>query len=128
GVAPRTITFSDAPSGLYSKIILLADANFIDYAYEIHGTVKVSGDTHPYKIHDRTPIGVSLDTSAMLDQGKATSVTIRLDMAKAFEGLDFTKLTNDNGTLELDTFDNQMSDFRNRMMSVVFDSPKEGTS
>jgi hypothetical protein len=126
GVVPPTITFTDAPSGLYSKVILLADANFIDYAYEIHGTVKVSGDTHPYKVHDRTPIGVSIDTSAMLDPGKGTSITIRLDMAKAFEGLDFTKLTNDSGTLVLDTFDDQMNDFRGRMVSNVFDAPKEG--
>jgi hypothetical protein len=126
GVTPPTITFTDAPSGLYSKVVLLADANFIDYAYEIHGTVKLNGNTMPYKIHDRSPIGVSLDTSAMLDPGKGTSITVRLDMAKAFEGLDFTKLTNDSGTLELDTFDDQMSDFRGRMVSDVFDAPHEG--
>jgi hypothetical protein len=122
---PPTIVFATAPTGLYSKVVLLADANFIDYAYEIYGTVKVNGETHPYKIHDRTPIGVSLDTSAMLDPGKSAGITIRLDMAKAFEGLDFTMLHDDNGTLELDTFDNQMSDFRNRMLSNVFDAPRE---
>jgi len=123
GAQPPALVFMDAPSGLYSKVVLLADANFIDYAYEIYGTVKVSGDTHQFKIHDRTPIGVSLDTSTMLEPGKGASIQIRLDVEQAIAPLDFTKLTNDNGVLELDTFDDQMSDFRNHMLSDVFTAP-----
>ena len=118
---PPALTFADAPTGLYSKIALLADGNLIDYSYEIYGTVVVSGETHQYKIHDRSPVGITLDTSLMLEPGGGATVNVRLDIEQALHDLDFSMLTNDAGVLELDTFDNQMGDFRTRMMSQVFD-------
>ena len=120
GMKPATIVFADAPSGLYSKVALLADGNLIDYSYEIYGTVKVADVVHPYKIHDRSPLGVAIDANVTLDPGKGATLGIRIELQPAFSGLDFTKLTNDNGTLELDTFDDQMGDFRSKMMSSGF--------
>ena len=120
GMKPATIVFADAPSGLYSKVALLADGNLIDYSYEIYGNVKVNDVTHPYKIHDRSPLGVAIDANVTLDPGKSAVLGIRVELQPAFDTLDFSSLSNDNGTLELDTFDNQMSDFRSKMMSSGF--------
>src|SRR5664279_1045660 len=61
---PSPVTFADAPSGLYSHVILVADGNLINYSYELAGTTKLDGNTMPYQIHDRTPLAISLDTSA----------------------------------------------------------------
>ena len=121
GHQPPLLTFADAPTGVYSKIAVLADGNLINYSYEIYGTVKVAGETHNYKIHDRSPVGISLDTSVQLEPGDGAQIDVELDMAQAFDGLDWTMLSNDNGTLELDTFDDQMGDFRSRMATHVFD-------
>lgn len=120
GAKPNPVAFADAPTGLYSHVILLADGNLIKYSYELSGTTKLDGNIMPYQIHDRSPLAISLDTSAMLEPNAAASlgVTIRID--QALQSLDFHKLSNNNGTLVLDTFDGAMSDFRNKMMDSVF--------
>ncbi len=120
GTTPASIVFGDAPPGLYSHVILLADGNLTDYSYELAGTARVNGNVMPYKIHDRSPIGVSLETSTMLDPGHGTSLGIVVNIDQALQSLDFTELSNNNGTLVLDTFDDPMTDFRKKMVSSVF--------
>src|SRR4051812_28165127 len=37
---PEPIRFGDAPSGLYSHVLMLVEGNITDYSYEITGTAK----------------------------------------------------------------------------------------
>jgi hypothetical protein len=120
GMTPATETFADAPSGLYSHIVFLADGNLVDYSYEIEGTAKVDGNITNFKIHDRSPLPVSLDTSTTLEPNQATSLAIVVRVDQALTSLDWSKLNNQNGTLTLDTFDDAMSDFRGKMVNSVF--------
>ncbi|MEO8840969.1 MAG: hypothetical protein ABI591_02565 [Kofleriaceae bacterium] len=120
GATPSPVAFGDAPPGLYSHVILLADGNLINYSYELAGTTKLDGVSMPYQIHDRSPLAISLDTSAMLDPNETASLAITIRIDQALQSLDFHKLSNQNGTLVLDTFDNAMSDFRDDMMNSVF--------
>jgi hypothetical protein len=122
GMKPNVVSFADAPTGLYSRVGFLVDGNVIDYSYEVSGTTKLDGNMMSYQIHDRTPLVIGLDTSATLepDQAASLSITIRID--QALQSLDFHKLSNNNGTLVLDTFDDAMGDFRDKMMSSVFEA------
>jgi hypothetical protein len=119
GMKPSSVSFPDAPTGLYSKVILLADG-IVDYSYELAGTTKLDGNSLPYRIHDRSPLAISLDTSAMLEPNQTASLEITIRIDQALQSLDFHKLSNQNGTLVLDTFDDAMGDFRDKMLSSVF--------
>jgi len=119
GAKPNPVSFADAPTGLYSKVILLADG-IVDYSYELAGTTKLDGNIMPYQIHDRSPLAISLDTSVMLEPNQTASLGITIRIDQALQSLDFSKLSNQSGTLVLDTFDSAMTDFRNKMMSSVF--------
>jgi hypothetical protein len=122
GAKPNAVSFADAPAGLYSRVIMvIADSsNLLNYSYELSGTTKLDGNVMPYQIHDRTPLPISMETSVTLEPNQAASlgVTIRID--QALQSLDFHKLSNNNGTLVLDTFDDAMGDFREKMTSSVF--------
>jgi hypothetical protein len=122
GMKPDAVSFADAPTGLYSRVVLVADGNLIAYSYELAGMTKLDGNPMPFQIHDRTPLAISLDTSATLepDQTASLGITIRID--QALQSLDFHKLSNQSGTLVLDTFDDAMGDFRDKMMSSVFEA------
>jgi hypothetical protein len=118
---PNPVSFADAPTGLYSKVILLADG-IITYSYELAGTTKLDGNIMPFQIHDRLPLAISVDTSVMLEPNQTASLGITIRIDQALQSLDFSKLSNQSGTLVLDTFDDAMSDFRNKMMSSVFEA------
>jgi hypothetical protein len=120
GMTPAPETFAMAPSGLYSHLVFLADGNLVDYSYEIEGTAKVDGNVTNFKIHDRSPLPVSLDTSTTLEPNQATSLAIVVRVDQALTSLDWSKLNNQGGTLTLDTFDDAMSDFRGKMVNSVF--------
>jgi hypothetical protein len=120
GMAPAALTFANAPTGLYSHLVFLADGNLVDYSYEIEGTAKVDGNVTNFKIHDRSPVPVSLDTSTMLEPNQVSSLGIDVRVDHALSSLDWSKLNNQGGTLVLDTFDDAMSDFRGKMVNSVF--------
>ena len=127
GVTPESVGFAHAPTGLYSRIILLADGNLADYSYEIGGSVNLDNVATPFVIHDRSPLAISLDTSATLDPGQATALTITVRIDQALQALDFHQLAHtSDGGLALDTFDNAMRDFREKMMTNVFESDDTG--
>ncbi len=127
GVTPDAVGFADAPTGLYSRIILLADGNLADYSWEIGGSVKLDNVATAFAIHDRSPLAISLDTSATLDPGQATALTVTVRIDQALQSLDFHQLAHTgDGGLALDTFDDAMSDFREKMMTNVFESHESG--
>jgi hypothetical protein len=120
GAMPPAVVFTDAPSGLYSRVIFLADGNLVDYSYVIAGTAKVDDVTKPFLIHDRSPLAISLDTSAMLEPGHGATLGMSIRLDGALQSVDFHQFSDESGTLELDTFDSAMTDFRDKMQNDVF--------
>lgn len=113
---PPDITFADAPTGLYSDVALDADGHLIDDSYSITGNVVIAGVSHAFKVHDRDILDVTMSTSAMLDPGGQVRLPISIALDQALGVVDFTSLDTDNGVLDLDTFDPQMSAFRSKLM------------
>ena len=126
GMKPAPVSFADAPTGLYSRVIILADGNLVNYSYELAGMAKVDGNTMPFQIHDRSPLAIALNADAMLEPNQDVSLDITIRIDQALQSLDFHKLSNNGGTLVLDTFDDAMSDFREKMMNGVFDETDHG--
>ncbi|CAN5415149.1 hypothetical protein BH11MYX1_BH11MYX1_23800 [soil metagenome] len=122
GMVPAVVSFSDAPTGLYSRVILHAESNLGAYTYEIAGTVKLDNVVTPFTIHDRSPLAVNFETSAPLDPGASASLLVHVRIARALQSLDFHQLTRVDNVLVLDTLDNAMHDFHDQMMSNVFES------
>ena len=123
---PATVSFGDAPTGVYSRVILLADGNLVAYSYEIAGIVKLDNVPTAFKIHDRSSLAISLDTSTTLDPGKSAGITVKARIDQALQSLDFRQLAHVDGALVLDTNDSAMSNFRNKMMTDVFESHDDG--
>jgi hypothetical protein len=114
GHTPDALHFSDAPSGIYSNLSAEIDALFIDYAYEVKGSVMVGGTQHDFYVHDRDRFDVSIDSlNVQLEAGGTADVTLSVDFTQALKSVDYTKLSGD--PLDLDTGDDQADDFRDKL-------------
>lgn len=126
---PDPIVFSDAPTGLYSKVTVQADGHLVDYSYEIDGKVEVNGSTQDFVIHDRDALTANIAISTTLDPGGQAQIPIRVRLDDALGVIDFSQLSYDDGHLELDTFDSQMQAFRDKLAtSFVLDDSSGGGS
>ncbi|HEY1818007.1 MAG TPA: hypothetical protein VGG74_36945 [Kofleriaceae bacterium] len=125
GQTPPPTVFSDAPSGIYSKVVFHADGQLVDYSWEIDGTVALADGTHSFAIHDLMDLSVSIETSATLAPGGTAVLGVTFQMDQVFDGLDFTALDNDDGLLVLDTDDTAMTDFRTNLQQSIVPSPLE---
>ena len=125
GQTPQPTMFSDAPSGLYSKVVIHADGELVDYSWEIDGTVGLDGISQAFAIHDLTAMSINIDSSAMLDPGGSAMLGVTFQMDQVFDGLDFTALDNDDGLLVLDTDDCAMTAFRTNLQQSIV--PRRGS-
>jgi hypothetical protein len=124
GGNPPTIGFASAPSGLYSQVTLDIDAPLVDTCYEIFGTTKISGVTEMFHIHDRNALNVDIKNYTLtLAPGGTVTAAIRLDLRAAIGSIDFSVLGVDNGYRDMDTFDPQMDDFREKIQSSFKKGP-----
>jgi hypothetical protein len=118
--SPPAAMFSDAPSGLYSKVVFHADGQLIQYSWEIDGTAEVDGNTLPFAIHDMMALSADIDYSgATLEPGGNVVLGVTFEMTQPFNGLDMSKLNDVNGTLVLDTNDAEMPNFRTRLQQAI---------
>ena len=122
---PETINFDNAPSGLYSRVSLVADGHIVQDSYKITGHVNYGSNSDDFEIHDRNPLNVSLNISDMLQPGKSLTVKLELDLAAALQSVDYSMLQKDDGKLDLDTSDPQMPAFRTKLVQSF---KVEGTS
>jgi hypothetical protein len=123
GVKPNRITFADAPTGLYSRVSIQADGHIINDSYQIKGTVMLGVTTYDFEIHDRNALNVSLAIDQMLQPGQSTTVKLQLQVQAAIQAIDWSLITPDDHTLELDTSDPQMPTFRmNLVQGFVIDT------
>lgn len=115
GASPAALEFSDAPSGLYSKISVQADGETVADSYDISGTVVLNGTSYNFIVHDPEPLEISIGTAVALDPGQRVAIAIGLELDTAFGGLDFSKLASNGGQLELTADDHQMPRFRAKL-------------
>jgi hypothetical protein len=125
GETPMPTAFSDAPSGIYSKVVFHADGDLVDYSWEIDGTVALSDGMHSFAIHDLMDLSVTIDTSATLAPGGVAELGVTFRMDQVFDGLDFTALGSDDGLLVLDTDDTAMTAFRTKLQQSIVPSTNE---
>lgn len=118
GTSPSPIEFSDAPSGLYSKVSMELDGETVADSFEITGTVELDGTSVDFRIHDPEELKVSMDASVALDPGKRVAVNVQLDIDKALDDLEFSELPTIQGSRVLGPGDRQMSKFRGRLKSA----------
>lgn len=111
---PDVTPFPDAPSGVYSELVFEVDGLLMDDSIEIEGTVKVDGNTKPFEIHDRNLTNVDLTCDSTLQPGGATSLEIEADFASMLGSIDFSMVEDVGGTLQLQTFDDQMKPFEQK--------------
>ena len=120
GGSPAAAMFSDAPSGLYSKVVFHADGQLVQYSWEIDGMAEVDGDMLPFAIHDMMALAADIDYSgATLEPGGNVMLGVTFEMAQPFNGLDMSKLSNVGGTLVLDTNDAEMPSFRSKLAQAI---------
>jgi hypothetical protein len=114
---PAPEAFPDAPSGLYSRVAITL-GGFYANAYEIDGTWLDHGKTKPFRIVDRVTLKTAFELSETLAAGGATTIGIAVELADALGGLDFHRLHDNNGQLELLTGDPQLVGFRARLAAA----------
>jgi hypothetical protein len=110
--SPAPIDFSDAPTGLYSKVSFQIDGHLIDDSYLLKGHVTVNGTSYPFEIDDRNALSLSLDCSRMLAAGGTDTIAVKFAFHDALQSVDWTTARMDDGQLELSTTDAQMAAFR----------------
>ena len=114
---PAQEAFPDAPSGLYSRVAISL-GGFPGNAYEIVGTWLDHGKPKPFRIADLAPLKTSVELSGMLAAGGATTIGIEVGLAAALAGIDFHRLHDAAGQLQLVTGDPQLVGFRARLAAA----------
>ena len=119
GMTPPTITFSSAPTGLYSEVLLEIDGLLINNSFEIRGQIHRDSDNKDWQffIHDRTDnVSISIQNiNTTLNPGAMVTIPIRVDFEHALTSINYDQLQVDNNTLDLDDSDSQMDNFRHAL-------------
>lgn len=113
---PAAIEFADAPTGLYSQVALQVDGHLVNNSYEIRGTIQINGNDVEYRIEDDASLPVTLAIDKMKTPTAAVRLEVDIDFVKAINSIDFTKLMNDGGHLELDGDSQDMDAFRKKLV------------
>lgn len=113
---PGKVAFASAPSGLYSKVAAQIDGQLIDDSYLIAGHVTVAGTRYPFVIRDRFAVNVSLNITSQLEPGGEADVPIAIDLNHCVGAIDWTLVHNDAGVLQLDTDDDWIPQFRQKLV------------
>jgi hypothetical protein len=109
--SPAQEAFRDAPSGVYSRVSITL-GGFFTNAYELEGTWLDRGKLKPFRIADRGRLKTSFELSKTLEAGGSTTIPIQIQLAEALRGIDFARLHERDGRLELTTGDPQLTEFR----------------
>ena len=124
--APPPIDFSDAPAGVYSKVSFQIDGHLVNSSYHLKGMVNVNGTMTPYTVEDIDALSLSLDVSQTLQPGGSVTVALLVKFHDALTGVDWSMVPFDDGALQLETGNSQMTNFRDKLtqgFSVDTSSP-----
>lgn len=123
GQAPSPAVFSNAPSGLYSKVAFHADGAQVNFSWEIDGSVQLEDGSHAFVVHDLMPLSAEIDESASLEPGGSAELGVTFHVDQPFAGVDFQALALAGDLLVLDTDDAQMPNFRTQLQQAIGGSP-----
>jgi hypothetical protein len=116
GENPATVSFFNAPAGLYSQLNIELDAPVGSPSYVITGTVRVSGNTKMFKIEDRGSLDIDVRGFAVqLPPGGDATLPVRLDLKPALDTVDWSQVSEDDGELQLDESSSQIEEFRDKL-------------
>lgn len=113
--APGPIDFTDAPSGVYSKVSFQIDGHLVTSSYHLKGQVNINGTWIPYSVEDRNALSLSLDINRTLQPGGTETIGLLVKFHDALAGIDFQALPTDDNALQLETGDPQMTNFRDKL-------------
>jgi hypothetical protein len=113
---PSDLMFSDAPSGLYSQVSMAIDGHLSTETFDIRGHVNVSGTDYEYRIDGDNALAVTVLIDKTLTPPATATVTLKINFGVALGALDFSTLDIDNGRIELDDSDSEMSVFRQKLV------------
>jgi len=125
--APEPIDFPDAPSGLYSKVSFQVDGHVLTDSYHLKGQVNLNGTWMKYDVEDSLSLSLSLDINRTLDPGGSQTIGLLVKFHDALTSIDFSTLPFDDGALQLETGDPQMTPFRDKL-TLGFTIDSTGTN
>jgi len=116
--APAQESFPDAPAAVYSSITLdFSTTHDYAYAYQIRGTVHDQSMNELFKIEDANSLHIAFPCDRRVTAGAATTFSIAVDLRNAVNGIDFTKVDQEDGAFELKV-GNELDKFRKRLASA----------
>jgi hypothetical protein len=121
---PPDILFGAAPSGLYSFVAMSIDGALVDDSYLITGHAVANGTTYPFTIHDRFALSVNLTTSTELDPGSNAKLPVQIDLGHCVGAVDWNLVHIDNNVLNLDTDDEWIPTFRQKLIESFSIAPE----
>ncbi len=102
--APEALTFSDAPAGRYTQILLKLDEGDGEDSYEIRG---VSNQGDSFRLEDNATISIAMTCNFILLPGETKTVTVHIDLQPGIDAVDIEALEAGDGVdHHLDADDN----------------------
>jgi len=86
---PETLTFSDAPAGRYTSIVLKLDEGDNEASFEFRGVTN-TGDT--FELEDKATISISMTCNFVLLPGEDKTLIVDIDLAPAVDAVDIDGL------------------------------------
>src|SRR5262249_32146697 len=128
---PSVVTFSDAPTGVYSKTALSVDGHLVDDSVRIQGEVSSQSGTEDFDIVDRGEYSILLAIDKALQPGGMVAVGLRVGLGAVVGDIDWSNVTlhDDGYRLEgPDALDPEVTAFESRLINSirVDDSAAEG--
>jgi hypothetical protein len=113
---PQDLSFSDAPSGLYSQLSMLVDGHLATSSMDLRGTVVVNSTSYEYRIEGDNPLAITIGIDRTLTPPGTTAIKVVIDFKHAVEAIDFSQLTLDGDRYEIDDNDPAMAQFRQSLV------------
>ena len=116
GENPATVSFFNAPAGLYSQLNIEIDAAVGSPSYVISGTVRISGDVKPFRIEDRGSMDIDVKGYMVtLPPGGDATLPVRLDLKPALDAVNWGQVNEDQGVRVLTESGSQIDEFRDKL-------------
>ncbi len=113
---PASITFDDAPPGLYSQVALAFESPGDGDTYRIDGKVEVGGDVHDFRIEDTERLTFNVAIDEMLSPGEQAVISLRVNFILAIQSVDWANVEASDGRKELEDDDPEMAAFRTKLV------------
>lgn len=120
---PSDEPFPEAPAAHYQQILLdmRSDARPpFSYTYQIQGTWQDDDDSGQFRIADPMTLEVAIACDVTLPAKSMETVTIRLDLRNAFNGINFKNLPMDNQGVRVLIAGPQLAGVRDQLSHHAF--------